>query len=188
MLEQRYLLPANGRQLRSDPLGPVQAGRRPLISRPERALTTFLRDASGITLIELLMCSFIVGIGAVALGLMFARGQANIAGEGDNRTAVYLAQQKAEVARAQGFASLTAGTTCDGFDQNLVSVACGSAAFYTRTTVVDCVDASDYSSPVDCTTANAARRVTVTVNASPKEARQATDPLPVRLTAVLANR
>src|SRR5262245_17121042 len=50
-----------------------------------RRLGGFLRDRSGITLIESLIACLIVGIAAVGLATMFARGQASISGEGDNR-------------------------------------------------------------------------------------------------------
>ena len=123
----------------------------------------------------------VVGIAAVGLATMFARGQGAIAGEGDNRVAVYLAQQRIELARSQGFAALTAGTTTELLSRTMAAVA--SNPFYTRTVVVDCVAANDYSSTVDCATnPTAARRVSVTVQSAPKEARD------VILRAVLANR
>jgi Tfp pilus assembly protein PilV len=146
-----------------------------------RTFAGLLCDRSGIALIESLICSAVVGIGVIGLAVMFARGQAVIAGEGDNRVAVYLAQLRTERARAQGFASLTAGTTTEQFNQALATVT--SNAFYTRTTVVDCVDANDYSAVVDCATnPTAARRASVTVQSAPADARAVT------LRAVLANR
>lgn len=139
------------------------------------------RHVAGITLMESLIASMLIGIAAVGAATMFARGQAFIAGEGDNRVAVYLARQRIELARAQGFASLPEGTTTELSSQALATVT--SNAFYTRTTVVDCIDANDYSSTVDCAAhPTAAKRVTVTVQSAPKEARQ------VMLRAVLANR
>ncbi len=163
----------------------MRAHRAPLISGARRTLTRLREEESGITLIESLITCVVVGIGAVGLATMFATGQAVIAGEGDNRVAVYLAQHKIELARelarAQGFATLTEGTTTELFSQALATVT--SNAFYTRTALVDCVDADDYSSTVDCgTNPTAAKRVSVTVQSAPKEAR------PVTLRAVLANR
>src|SRR6266511_1546051 len=101
--------------------------RGPLILRLPRELAGLSRDASGITLIEVLIASLIVGIGAIGLALMFAHGQAFIAGEGDNRVAVYLAQQKIEEVRAQrvfqGFDILTTPTPPDeSFSQALETV------------------------------------------------------------------
>src|SRR5690242_5793823 len=119
-----------------------------------------LADRSGITLIESLIACLVVGIAAVGLATMFARGQASISGEGDNRVAVYLAQQKIEMARAMCQARiadsgcvnfLTAATgTPDLFSKDMAAVV--SNPFYTRTTVLDCVSVDDYSSVVDCTT------------------------------------
>jgi Tfp pilus assembly protein PilV len=167
-----------------------------LIERARR-LGSRLADSPGITLIESLLACLVVGIAAVGLATMFAKGQVFISGEGDNRVAVYLAQQKIEMARSMCQARITdtncvnfltaATTSPDLFSKDMAAVA--SDPFYTRTTVVDCVAADDYSSiDVDCTTANAAKRVTVTVHARTKEPRQDTDPRPVRLRAVLARR
>lgn len=138
------------------------------ISSVGRTLPRALRNASGITLIEVLICSLVVGIGAVALALMFANGQTVIAGEGDNRVAVYLAQQKIELCRAAGFdnvnvAPCTSATNPELFSSTLGVV--GSNPFYSRTTTIDCVDANDYSSTVDCTPA-VPRRLTVTVQSN----------------------
>jgi Tfp pilus assembly protein PilV len=170
-----------------DPFGsedlPIQA--RQEISSPGRTLAGALRNASGITLIEVLICALVVGIGAVGLALMFANGQTVIAGEGDNRVAVYLAQQKIEQCRAAGFdnvgvAPCTPATNPELFSSTLASV--GSNPFYTRATTIDCVDANDYSSTVACTP-GAAKRVTVTVSSNENtRARNAT------LRAVLASR
>src|SRR5215475_7805615 len=87
-----------------------------------RKFGRLLDDRSGITLIESLIACLVVGIAAVGLATMFARGQASISGEGDNRVAVYLAQQKVEMARAmcQGRVSRDSGgvvkdTDCNGF-------------------------------------------------------------------------
>jgi type II secretory pathway pseudopilin PulG len=170
--------------------------RHHLIPRAGRRLWGPRADVSGVTLLESLISSAVVGIAAIGVLTMFTRGHAFLAGEGDNRVAVYLAQQKIELVRAQCLgrvndpdclALLTAATTNPDLFSRALATA-NSNAFYTRTTQVDCVDPDDYSSTVDCTTARAARRVTVTVSASPKEARKSTDPLPVRLRTVLASR
>lgn len=159
----------------------MRGHRGPLILNLGRKLAGLSRDASGITLIEVLIASLVVGIAAVGLALMFAHGQAFIAGEGDNRVAVYLAQQKIELSRAQGFTALTVGTTTELFDNALAIVA--SNPFYTRTTVVDCVRADNYAATTGCPSSPPqAWRITVTVQSAPKEAR------PVILSAVLAER
>jgi len=150
----------------------------------------------------------VVGIAAIGLALMFAHGQAFIAGEGDNRVAVYLAQQKIERCRAQGFASpptpatLAAApvTTSQQLDPSQAdSDPCytatptntcisGTPVCYTRTTEIVLVCGNDYNTltTAGCVTTPPppppAKRITVTVQAAPKEARQ------VALTAVLADR
>lgn len=70
---------------------------------------TALRDQRGIGLLEALIASVIVAIGAIGVALMFANGQAFISAEGDNRVAVVLAQQKIEHIRAFGYTGLAAG-------------------------------------------------------------------------------
>src|SRR5215831_11464788 len=125
-----------------------------------RKFGRLLDDRSGITLIESLIACLVVGIAAVGLATMFATGQASISGEGDNRVAVYLAQQKIERARAmcqarakRDAAGAVINSDCAGFltaatsRPDLLSksmAADASNPFYTRTTVVDCVAADDY--------------------------------------------
>jgi Tfp pilus assembly protein PilV len=164
----------------------MHALREPLIFRGRVTLTGLSRDASGITLIEALICSFVVGIGVVALTLMLARGQATIAGEGDNRVAVYLAQQKIEKCRNLTYQQVDAtGSAClttDYFNPDL-SAGASTAYFYKRTGAVDLVCGNDYTATTGCATSpGQAKRITVTVQSTPKEARQ------VVLTAVLSNR
>ena len=65
----------------------------PPTSRIGRA-ARLLADAAGIALIEVLMCSMVLGIGVIGLALMFAAGQGFIRAEGDNRVALFLPHQK----------------------------------------------------------------------------------------------
>ncbi len=151
-----------------------------------RVLARLRQDASGITLIEVLISSVVVGVGATALALMFARGQATIAGEGDNRAALYLAQQKIELCRNLTYQNVDktglACLTTDYFTQGL-STGIATAYFYRRTGAVDLVCGNDYTATTGCATSpGQAKRITVTVQSAPKEARQ------VVLTAVLSNR
>lgn len=164
----------------------MHALRGSLIFRGGATLTGLPRDASGITLLEVVISSLVVGIGAVALALMFARGQATIAGEGDNRVAVYLAQQKIEACRNLTYPKVDAtGSAClttDYFNQDL-SAGASTAYFYKRTGAVDLVCGNDYTGTTGCATSpGQAKRITVTVQSRPKEARQ------VVLRAVLSNR
>ena len=159
----------------------MRTHRRRAIEYARRCLGSLRGDDSGIALIESLIAGTVVGIAALGLATMFARGEGIIAGEGDNRVAVYLAQQRVELARSQGYAALTAGTTTELFSRTMAAV--GSDPFYTRTAAIDCVAANDYSTAVDCVAnPTAAKRISVTVQSAPKEARD------VVLRAVLANR
>ena len=145
-----------------------------------RRLGGCLADRTGITLMESLIACLVVGIAAVGLATMFAHGQGIIGAEGDNRVAVYLAQQEIELRRALGFAALTTIPT-EYFSRSMAVVA-SSNAFYTRSGIVECVDATDYTSVVDCATLGHAKRVTVTVQSAPAASRNVT------LQGVLADR
>jgi len=129
------------------------------------------RDCAGAMMLEVLICSAVVGFGALGVALMFSTGQALITGEGDNRVAVYLAQQRIEWSRAQGFASpLNApGTTAETLNQTLDPPSGPSdTVYWTRTTAIECVAANDYSSPADCAATPAPpKRVAVTVQSTP---------------------
>jgi Tfp pilus assembly protein PilV len=127
------------------------------------------RDHAGVTLIEALISSLVVGIAAVGLALMYGTGQAVILGEGDNRVSMFLAQQKIERARALGFASSSnvVGTTTETLDQALQApTGLSDPVYWTRTTVIDCVNPDDYSSTTTCT-ATTPKRITVTVQNTP---------------------
>jgi len=149
------------------------------------------RDCAGAMMLEVLICSAVVGFGALGVALMLGTGQALISGEGDNRVAVYLAQQRIEWSRAQGFASAlnAPGTTAETLNEALAPPAGPSdPVHWTRSTVIDCVDAGNYASPADCTLTPAPpKRVAVTVQSAPGN--QANPRArAVTLTAVLADR
>jgi Tfp pilus assembly protein PilV len=161
----------------------MQACRSRMTSRLRRVLTSLPGDASGITLIESLIASVVVGVGVIGLAVMLGTGQSVLSAEGDNRVAVFLAQQAIEHCRWQGFASATAGTTTERIDasssvadasnpcapasaSNTLTANCTTSTriCYTRTTVVDCVSATDYTASADCTaTPTPPKRITVTV-------------------------
>jgi Tfp pilus assembly protein PilV len=138
-------------------------------------------DRAGTTLIEVLIASVMVGAAAVGLALMYAQGHALIAGEGDNRVAMYLAQQKIERSRALGYASSSnaPGTITETLDQALQPpTALSDPVYWTRTTVIDCVQPSNYSSTTSCS-ATTPKRVTASVQSTPasqtnQKARQVT--------------
>jgi type II secretory pathway pseudopilin PulG len=187
----------------------MQGHRAPVISRPRRNLAGLIRDASGITLIESLMASGVVGIGVIGLALMMGIGQAVVINEGDNRVALFLAQQAIEHCRAQGFGKAAAGTLNEQLDPASATAdasnPCATAGTpttncttstvicYSRTTVVDCVSTSDYSSTATCSGTTLPWRITVTVQSGTFVAATSTVTAdqrarPVTLQTVLANR
>jgi prepilin-type N-terminal cleavage/methylation domain-containing protein len=154
----------------------ARAGRRPMPSR----------EPSGVSLLEVVVCSAIVGIAAVGVALMFGAGQAYIQAEGDNRVALFLAQQKVEQLRALGPTELetnrvtdatdteppaTATPECLDTDLN-VSAGPTCAAGYRRTWSVVCVDRDDYSIRRDCGAGpSRAIRIRVAVETTPPDAK-----------------
>ena len=127
---------------------------------------------AGFSLLEVLVCAFIVGIAAVGLALMFSSGQAFVQAEGDNRVALFLAQQRMEQIRAVGFSNLkpTIGVVVDPLCDYLQSGPCPQASpapalptRYTRKTSVVCVKPTDFASPESCPSPLQALRITVTV-------------------------
>ena len=189
----------------------MYGGRSRITSRVGRPLTSLLRDASGITLIESLIAAVVVGVGVIGLALMLGTGQSALSAEGDNRVAVFLAQQAIEHCRWQGFGSATAGTTTEQIDasssvadasnpcapasaSNTLTTNCTTSTriCYARTTVVDCVSPSDYTTSADCTaTPTPSKRITVTVQGGAlvgSSVQLHAKDRPVILRSVLANR
>jgi len=167
----------------------------------------FCRDQPGFTMIEVLIAAAVVGISAIGLALMFGTGQAFITAEGDNRVAVYLAQQKMERCRALGFGSVLASATLPStttaridpskadlnpcVDTPTDTCDANTLVCYTRTTVIDCVSSDDYNypPPADCTASpHPPLHIAVTVQASPSAGVVNPKTRPVALTSVLANR
>lgn len=148
------------------------------------ARTRFSRQ-SGSVILEVLISSVIVGVAVVGVALMFATGQAYITAEGDNRVALFLAQQKIEQLRALGYTALAV-------TDNSVTEPPATAApedpvpnhpGYIRTWSVACVDQNDYTSRVACAGATSpAKRIRVTVQTSLPNPRAT----PVTLQSVLA--
>jgi Tfp pilus assembly protein PilV len=145
------------------------------------------REPSGVSLLEVVICSAIVGTAAVGVAVMFGAGQAYIQAEGDNRVALFLAQQKVEQLRALGRTELEtnrvtdatdteppASATPDCLDADL-NVSAGptcTAAGYRRTWSVVCMDRDDYSIRRDCGAGLLrAIRIRVTVETTPPDAK-----------------
>lgn len=165
---------------------------------------------SGVTLIEVLIAGLVVSLAAIGTALMLSSALGFIDAQADDRVALYLAQQKLEHLRAQGFFILTVGTglttRCvpitafpvanppnDGpnepcYVENppdqppyVYSTNLSGGVFtyslvrtfpdYTRTTVVECVDAANFENVITCPATPTAKRITVTVEAPSIKAR-----------------
>ena len=146
------------------------------------------RGEPGMALLEVLVAATFLGIAAVGIAMMFARGLAFTVGEGDDRVAIYLAQQKIESLKAMTFACIPIGGPGMGdqtFGPNSSCAATATAIYnelqvagfpgscpvqpttcrYSRSTVVQCVDPNTLL-PVTCPVAPAlpdAKRIAVTV-------------------------
>jgi hypothetical protein len=90
--------------------------------------------------------------------------------EGDERVAIYLAQQKIEQLRSLGFACIPVGTgnavpsDCGGTPSQDYDETPEELGFprYSRTTAVQCADPSAFN-PIGCPGLITAKRITVTV-------------------------
>jgi len=142
----------------------------------------------------------IVGIAAVGLAVMYSTGQAYVQGEGENRIALFLAQQRIEQIRALGFAGAAALITdttddteppasvvedpiCNGITPCPPSPHPG----YIRTTSIVCVAPDNFTDREDCPTSPTlpnALWMTVTVQTTPTDPKAS----PITLQAVMVDR
>jgi Tfp pilus assembly protein PilV len=171
------------------------------MKKSRRVLSRVVRDEAGVTIVEIMVSAFIVGISAVGVALMFSTGQAYVQAEGDNRVSLFLGQQKLEQLRVRGYAALavtdtsaaeppaTATETLDltaGLGTPLPPCSASSLACYTRTWSVAGVNQDNYTTREACpgSVCPGAKRIRVTVQTSPVDPK-ATD---ITLESVLANR
>lgn len=115
-----------------------------------------LGNQNGAFIIEVLIAGVVLAIAIIGLALMFSSGETYVVAEGDERVAIYLAQQKIEELRSKGWGSVPTGTvvesTVSGFPR------------YSRTTVVGCVDPDDPSTSVTCGSPRTAIKISVTAS------------------------
>ena len=118
------------------------------------------------SILEALIASSVIGIGAVGAVLMFASGQAFVSAEGDNRVAAALAQQRVEQVRAYGYSGLiavclpTPTASCPSSATPVDVPGSGTGACvtgepcYRRTTLVDCISRDNYVGGSEACVAN----------------------------------
>lgn len=136
---------------------------------------------AGIALLEVLIAGVILGVTALGVALLLSSGRTYIVAQGDNRAALYLAQQGIEQQVARGFPP-------SGSDTTEILGGLGGTQSFTRAMCVNFVFDDDPTSPSSCTdcaggtcTGNTVR-VTVTVTPSLAQAQ------PVSLQTVIVKR
>ena len=108
----------------------------------------------GSTLMEVVMASLVLGVAIVGVALMFSSARSMVVAHGDERVEIYLAQEKLENLRAQGFAATTpgappgvpctAGVISCYYETNLIAGE-DTGQKFTRKTWVDCVVKDGFS-------------------------------------------
>jgi len=140
------------------------------------------RGDQGVALLEVLIAGVILSMAVVGLALMFSWGQTFVVAQGDDRVALYLAQQKIETLRAPGFGSLQVGdgTLVSGcpntepcYQETGITAGEAGAHTFTRTTRVDYVSNDLSAVPSECTPGGSAtqiKRICVTVTPTAPQA------------------
>ena len=162
--------PHSGKSRHTEPpFQQVEMGRRLLDS--SRPATRRLLADSGISIVEVLAASLVLGIAVVGIATMFGRGSAFVAGSGDDRVAAALAQEQIERLRAAPWDSVVQGWNPEEIVRPAGVVDARVRAFR-RQTCIQYVDASTpeglNTPPYDptCTdgSPSSTRRITVIVS------------------------
>jgi Tfp pilus assembly protein PilV len=83
-------------------------------------LNKIVLGSEGSVLLEVVITAVVIGVAAVGLAFMYSLGNNWVVAKGDDRIALYLAEQKIEQLRAAGFASVAAGnpTTIAAYNED----------------------------------------------------------------------
>ncbi len=131
-----------------------------------RSVLCALRNQRGVVIVEVLVAGVVLGIAIVGLAVMFSWGQAFVVAQGDDRVALYLAQQKIESLRASSYSAAEAlNSNCGGTpeaNENLTA-GVGNSQSFIRQTAVELVSDDDLTTP-ECGTNTIHITVTVTAN------------------------
>ena len=123
-------------------------------------------EQRGLSLVEVLVASVVVGIAGVGVAMMFGTGQAYINAEGDNRVMLFLAQQRIEQVRALGYSSLFASPPSSS------TQAVPNHPGYTRSVSIECVPRDNYAAASEaCVNGTSALRIVATVSVTPADAK-----------------
>ena len=113
-----------------------------------------LRGERGVAIIEALVAGVVLAVAAIGLAVLFSWGQSFVVAQGDNRVALYLAQQRIESLRASGYGatevlkSNDCGGTSPALDETLTA-GMGNSQSFTRQTAVEYVKDDDFTK-VEC--------------------------------------
>ena len=126
-----------------------------------------LRGERGVAIIEALVAGVVLAIAAIGLAVLFSWGQSFVVAQGDNRVALYLAQQRIESLRASGYGAAevlksNCGGTSPAPDETLTA-GMGNSQSFTRQTAVEYVNDDDFTD-LKCGTDSIRITVTVTPN------------------------
>jgi type II secretory pathway pseudopilin PulG len=144
-------------------------------------------------LLEVIIGSVLVALAAVGVALMFSSGQASIHADADNRIALFLANQRIEAIRAQGYTGTLAALGTVVETRDTAGSTLQDNRGYRRTTVITDQCPANYvilRSSGACPSPPAtdqAKLVTVTVEPMEGDSTAATDRMasPVTIQAVL---
>jgi len=140
-----------------------------------------LRNQRGVFIVEVLVAGVVLAISVIGLVLMFSWGQSFVVAQGDDRVALYLAQQRIESLRASGYTAVEVlNSNCGGTpeaDEDLTAGMANSQSF-SRHTAVEHVNDDDITA-LECGTDTV--RITVTVTANMPQSN------PITLQTVLTN-
>ena len=70
-----------------------------------RSALCALRNQRGVLIVEVLVAGVVFAVAIMGLVVMFGWGQTFVVAQGDDRVALYLAQQQIESLRASGYAA-----------------------------------------------------------------------------------
>jgi type II secretory pathway pseudopilin PulG len=98
---------------------------------------------AGLALLEVMIAALVVGISAIGVALLLNSGRTFIVAQGDNRVALYLAEQGIEQQVAQGFPGSSVAPLSE-------TVGLGGTQTFTRVSCVNFVLDTDPTQPPGC--------------------------------------
>ena len=131
-----------------------------------------LRGECGVAIVEALVAGVVLAIAAIGLAVLFSWGQSFVVAQGDNRVALYLAQQRIESLRASGYGATEVlksnycGGTSPALDETLTA-GMGNSQSFTRQTAVEYVNDDDFTTVYCGTDGSGTDSIRITVTVTP---------------------